>query len=220
MKNPKLGASILSVPNFLLQNKTQELFRAEIDFFHVDIMDGNFVPNLSISPTLYAEIYQSLPEIPYDLHFMVTEKALNNLLSAYLKFPPQFVTVHQEAISDWKMIAHQVRETRAKFGLAINPGTSIESIQQSLTELDLVLLMSVNPGYGGQKFLDSTYEKLRILSHIREKNHLSFLIQVDGGINLGIAKELIALGANLIVIGSDLITSKDPVSYIKQFLNL
>jgi ribulose-phosphate 3-epimerase len=217
MKNPKLGASLLSVPNFLLPKKIKELYQAKIDYFHIDIMDGNFVPNLSISPVQYEEIYKYIPTALYDLHFMVTEKALEKLLPAFLHFPPQFVTVHQEAISNWQKVAQQVRNVGAKFGIALNPDTSVDSMKQSLKELDLILLMSVVPGYGGQKFMEATYEKLQILNNIREKNKLSFLIQIDGGINLTISKQLVSLGADLIVIGSDLIQSKDPVSYIKQF---
>jgi ribulose-phosphate 3-epimerase len=217
MKNPKLGASLLSIPNFSLSEKIKQLNQAKIDFFHIDIMDGNFVPNLSISPSQYEEIYKSLPTAVYDLHFMVTEKAIESLLPAFLKFHPQFVTVHQEAISDWDQIARQVHDIGAKFGLAINPGTDLANIQKYLSSLDLILLMSVVPGYGGQKFIKTTYEKLRTLNHIRENNHLSFLIQVDGGINLTIAKQLISLGADLIVIGSDLISDPNPVAYKSRF---
>jgi ribulose-phosphate 3-epimerase len=220
MKNPKLGASLLSIPNFLLQEKVKELYNAKIDFFHIDIMDGNFVPNLSISPSLYHEIFSSIPQIYFDLHFMVTEKALHNLLTIYLQCPPRYVTIHQEAVSDWKAIAQQVRKSGVMFGLAINPSTELISIQKHLKELDLVLLMSVVPGYGGQKFKEATYKKLEILQTMRNKDHLPFLIQIDGGINLSIAKKLINQGADLLVIGSDLVSDPDPTSYISRFDSL
>jgi ribulose-phosphate 3-epimerase len=217
MKSPRLGASVLSVPFFSLSKKIKDLSLAKIDYFHIDVMDGNFVPNLSISPSLYCEIYESTPTIDFDLHFMVTQSALENLLPLFLKFPPKYLTIHLEAFTNWKEIAQQVRENGTMFGLAINPETSAQKLESFLTDLDMVLLMSVVPGYGGQKFINSTFDKLQILDRFRKENNLSFLIQVDGGINLSIAKQLVSLGTDLVVIGSDLINSKDPVSYIKQF---
>ena len=217
MKNPKLGASLLSIPNFTLKNKIQELFDAQIDFFHIDIMDGNFVPNLSLSPSQYGEIFEKLPQIDFDLHFMTTELGLKNLLDPFLAYIPQYVTIHMEAVEDWGWIANRVKNIGAKFGLAINPKTSVNSIIEYLPNIDLVLLMSVEPGYGGQSFLEVTYEKVNIMNEIRKNNSLSFAIEVDGGINLDISKKLKDLGADLIVIGSDLVWDKDPQSYIMKF---
>lgn len=217
MKSPRLGASVLSVPFFLLSKKINDLRSAKIDYFHIDVMDGNFVPNLSVSPSLYCEIFELVAPIDVDLHFMVTLAALENLLPLFLRYPPKYLTIHQEAVKNWNEIALKVRKNGTKFGLALNPDTPLEEIQPNLDKLDLVLLMSVVPGYGGQKFIESTLDKLQMLNRIRKENNLTFLIQVDGGINLAIAKQLVSLGADLIVIGSDLINSKDPVSYIRQF---
>jgi ribulose-phosphate 3-epimerase len=151
---------------------------------------------------------------------MVSQKALISLLPIYLQFPPKYVTVHEEANKDWSEIAKQIRAKGARFGLALNPETPISTIQNCLSSLDLVLIMSVVPGKGGQKFLDSTYQKLQDLDDLREKDHLTFLIQIDGGINLEISKKLISKGANLLVIGSDLIKDPNPVTYINHFHDL
>jgi ribulose-phosphate 3-epimerase len=220
MKNLKLGASILSVQSFFLYEKIYQLSKAGVNYFHIDIMDGNFVPNLSNPPSLYRDIYQSFPLLEYDLHFMVTEKALTKLIPVYLEYPPCYVTVHIEAITDVFSIARQVKEKGIKFGLAINPETDIHTIQEYLPSLDMVLLMSVSPGYGGQKFLEETYQKLQFLKIMREKSNLSFLIQVDGGINQTIAKRLILEGVNLLVIGNDLISDADPALYVQRFNQL
>lgn len=217
MRNPKLGASILSISPFLLLEKIKRFYLAGIDYFHLDIMDGNFVPNLSLSPFFYEEMFRILPHAIYDLHFMVTEKALSNLLPSFLKNPPHYVTLHQEAILDWKKVSYLVRDKGAKFGLALNPTTSIDSIKDHLQNLDMILIMSVVPGHGGQKFIDEAFDKIQSLHNIRERDHLNFLIQVDGGITLPLAKKLINLGADMIVIGSDLANATDPASYIQNF---
>jgi len=217
MKNPSLGSSLLSIPIFELKSKVQDLYNAHIDFFHIDIMDGNFVPNLSITPSLYGEIFELLPQIDFDLHFMVTELGLKNILPTFLTYPPQYVTIHLEAIEDWAWVRMEVKSCGAKFGLAINPKSSVTLLEEYLPNIDLVLLMSVEPGYGGQRFIEDTYKKIEFLDKIRRGKNLSFLIEVDGGINLDISKKLKELGTDLIVIGSDLIRDIDFESYVLKF---
>lgn len=219
MKNPKIGASLLSIPSFSLKEKIESLQKAGIDYLHIDIMDGNFVSNLAFPPKLYQEIYNLVPSIDFDLHFMVSDLAMTNLLDYYLVYPPKYITIHQEAIQDWCTIKKKAKKTNAKFGLAINPETPVTSIEKILPDIDIVLLMSVNPGQGGQKYFDITDAKLIQLNKLRQSMGLSFLIQIDGGINLSIAKKLTEIGVDLLVIGSDLVNSPDYQEYLKNLRN-
>lgn len=215
MKNHKLGASLLSLDFLSLEEKIRELISDGIDFFHIDIMDGNFVPNLSFSAKFVESIRMISPEIPIDIHFMVTEKAFFNIISQFTVFKPEFVTVHRDVISDLKYVKEMLKKEDIKIGVALNPEIEINSITDAIDYIDLVLLMSVKAGFGGQKFIDNTFKKIKDLSALKE----NFLTEVDGGIDLPISLKLKDYGVDLIVVGTSLINSKDQSGFINTFKN-
>lgn len=215
MKNHKLGASLLSLDFLSLEEKIRELISDGIDFFHIDIMDGNFVPNLSFSAKFVESIRMISPEIPIDIHFMVTEKAFFNIISQFTVFKPEFVTVHRDVISDLKYVKEMLKKEDIKMGVALNPEIGIDSITDIIDYIDLVLLMSVKAGFGGQKFIDNTFKKIKDLSALKG----NFLTEVDGGIDLPISLKLKDYGVDLIVVGTSLINSKDQSGFINTFKN-
>lgn len=212
MKNPKIGASLLSLDFLRFNEKISELKKSGVDFFHIDIMDGNFVPNLSFSSKFVNSLKVIAPEIPLDIHFMVTERAFINLIDQFIKVKPEYVTVHKEAISKLKNVKDILKKENIKIGIALNPDVKIDSIKDDIGYIDLVLLMSVKAGFGGQKFLDSTFQKIDELLALNG----NFLIEVDGGINLDISLELKKRGVDLIVIGTSLLNSRDPEYYLNR----
>ncbi len=213
MKNPKIGASLLSLDFISFEGKILELKRCGIDFFHIDIMDGNFVPNLSFSSKFVESLKKIAPEIFFDIHFMVTEKAFFSIIKQFTIFRPEYVTVHKEAISNLRYVKDMLKKDGIKMGIALNPETGIDSIKDSIDYLDLILLMSVKAGFGGQKFINSTFQKIDGLLALKG----SFLIEVDGGIDLDLSLKLKEKGVDLVVVGTNLLNSKDPESFIKKF---
>ncbi len=217
MKPPELGASLLSAHPFEIKNIAHELVESEIDFFHIDIMDGNFVPNIALNSSVCKALAADYPHIPLDVHFMTTSQGLSAIMPSFLEARPRWITFHVEMEKDLKPFFDLCISFDVAPGLAVNPDTSLDKLKPFLPYCEIVLLMSVPPGYGGQAFQQKTFERLEILNQWRKDASKSFKIEVDGGINLPIAKKLIEKGADMVVIGSQLVAQKNKKDFIFNF---
>jgi ribulose-phosphate 3-epimerase len=215
-----VGASLLSLPLFRANNVLQSLSKAGIDYWHIDVMDGNFVPNLALNAMWVQSIKEEYPSIPLDVHFMTTEKALQNVASSFLDTSPLWFSFHNESISLVDSWIQSCKKKGIQPGLAISPETSIDTLKPYLSSLSFVLLMSVEPGFGGQQFRKETYSKIEALQNLRARMSCSFRIQVDGGIQLEEAKQLQKLNVDMIVMGSYLVHHPHPSEVFQRLSEL
>jgi len=204
---PKLlvAPSILTADFARLGEQIREAEAAGVDWIHLDVMDGRFVPNLTFGP-LVVEAIRKVTKLPLDVHLMIVEP--ERYLADFARAGADWITVHFEATPHVHRAVQQVRELGKKAGLAINPGTPLEALLPLLPELDLALLMSVNPGFGGQKYIAASTERIRRLSGLRQHLNPACLIQVDGGIKPENVAEVSRAGADVVVVGSALFNNR------------
>ena len=207
----------LIAPSFLaadfgnIQREVEMLNSSEADYIHIDIMDGVFVPNISFGFPVCAAIHAHARK-PMDFHLMVTDP--NPYLEDCIKTGAEIITVHYETCDHLHRTVSRIRELGAKAGVVINPHVAIESLNDILPFVDLVLLMSVNPGFGGQKFIETTYDRVARLRHNVDQVNPEILIEVDGGVNDTNAGQLFNQGADILVAGSFVFKSDDPAQTI------
>lgn len=213
-----LAPSILAAnfSNLSEQIRATELGKA--DLIHCDIMDGRFVPNITFGP-LIVDTVNKITKLPLDVHLMIVEP--QNYIQNFVDAGADYITVHQETVDHLDRVIHQIKESGIKAGVSINPATPVETLQYVLDVVDLVLVMSVNPGFGGQKFIHYSLDKINQLYEIREKNNYKYLIEVDGGINKNNITNVKAAGVDIIVagtavFGSDNIT--ETTTYLKNLI--
>ena len=207
-----IAPSVLSA-NFGNLNKDIELInRSDADWFHLDIMDGVFVPNISFGFPIIKAI-KKLSTKPLDVHLMIVNP--DNYTLAFKEVGADILTVHLEACSHLHRSIQNIKNLGMKAGVAINPHTPIESLKDIISDIDLVCLMSVNPGFGGQKFIENTFEKVRNLKLLIEQKKSKALIEIDGGVDLKNYKKLIKSGANVLVAGNTVFNSENPTDTIK-----
>ena len=212
-----LAPSVLSADFSNLGADIQMINQSQADWFHVDIMDGVFVPNLSFGfPVM--EALKKLAQKPLDVHLMIVEP--DRYIDRFAEMGAANISVHAEACTHLHRTLQSIRQKGVKAGVAINPHTSIQTLENVGEELDLVILMSVNPGFGGQKFIENTYRKTEMLSEWRSKNGYDFLIEIDGGVNAGNAKKLVDAGADVLVAGNFVFSSENPSQTISDLKGL
>ena len=207
-----IAPSVLSA-NFGNLDKDIELInRSDADWFHLDVMDGVFVPNISFGFPIIKAI-KKLSTKPLDVHLMIVNP--DNYTLAFKEVGADILTVHLEACSHLHRSIQNIKNLGMKAGVAINPHTPIESLKDIISDIDLVCLMSVNPGFGGQKFIENTFEKVRNLKLLFEQKKSNALIEIDGGVDLKNYKKLIESGANVLVAGNTVFNSENPTETIK-----
>jgi ribulose-phosphate 3-epimerase len=210
----KIAPSILSADFAALGEAIARVESAGADLLHVDVMDGHFVPNLTIGPPVIESI-RKRTRLPLDVHLMIEEP--ERWVETYVSAGADYVTVHAEASTHLQRALSAIREAGARSGVALNPSTPPEVLQYVLEDLDLVLVMSVNPGFGGQSFIPTTYEKIRRLRQMLGARDA--LVSVDGGVNLDNAARLAQAGAKVLVAGSSVFGVPDPGSAVAALRN-
>lgn len=187
--------------------------RAGADILHLDVMDGHFVPNITFGPKMVADI-RKLTKLPLDVHLMISEP--EKYVDEFVKAGADWVSVHFEASNHLNRLVSQVRDAGAKAGVVINPATPVNVLEEILPYIDFVLLMSVNPGFGGQKFIKTSVEKAKKLSGMIKKMELDVMIEMDGGIGPANIKILSDAGVNVFVAGNAVFGAPDPAAVIAE----
>ena len=199
MKKVQISPSILSSDFSKLSSEIKKLEEGGADMIHVDVMDGHFVPNLTIGPPVIKSL-RSHTNLPFDVHLMISpvHKYIKNFSDA----GADIITIHPEATDNLIDSINHIKNLKKKAGVSLNPNTKISTVEKYLDKIDLILIMSVYPGFGGQKFIPEVVSKIKTLSEIKKNKNLNFDIEVDGGINFENSKSVIEAGANILVSGT------------------
>ena len=216
--NQIIAPSLLSADFGNLQRDVEMINQSEADWFHVDVMDGNFVPNLSIGfPVLKAIAAHA--KKPLDIHLMINHPDL--YIERFCKeAKASYLTVHYEACTHLHRTIQNIKSYGVKAGISLNPHSSVALLEDMLTEVDLVVLMSVNPGFGGQEFIEQTYQKIAALKKMIQSCNSSALIEIDGGVGLDNYQKLFAIGADVLVCGNSVFASENPIETIQKLKKL
>ena len=208
-----VAPSILSADFLNLDKEIQMVNQSQADWFHLDIMDGMFVPNISYGQPVIQAIARKADK-PMDAHLMIMDP--DRYFDDFKELGVEYLTVHYEACTHLHRSIQRIRDLGMKAGVALNPHSHISLLEDVISELDMVLIMSVNPGFGGQKFIHRSYTKITKLRELIDRNNAQTLIQVDGGVTLDNASSLVAAGADVIVAGSTIFKSESPDETIRQ----
>jgi ribulose-phosphate 3-epimerase len=206
MKNIQISPSILSADFSQLGTEIKRLEEGGADMIHVDVMDGHFVPNLTIGPPVIKALRKHC-SLKFDVHLMISP--VHKYIEAYADAGADIITIHPEATQNLEESIKTIKDLKKKVGVSLNPESKIELITEFLDQVDLVLIMSVNPGFGGQKFMPEVLDKIKKLKKIQQEKNLNFDIEIDGGINFENCKIAIDAGANILVSGTTVFKSND-----------
>ena len=213
----QIAPSILSADFTRLGEEIKAVEDAGADWIHVDVMDGHFVPNITMGPII-VEAARQATSLPLDVHLMIENP--DRFISDFISAGADLISVQAETCTHMNRTVQLIKESGAKAGVALNPATPIQAVQWVLKDIDFVLIMSVNPGFGGQQFISNSLEKIRELKKLIQSSDLSVLIQVDGGVNKGTIKDVSLAGADVFVAGSAVFGSDDYKETIRTFRSL
>ncbi len=199
MKKIQISPSILSADFSQLGKEINRLEEGGADLIHVDVMDGHFVPNLTIGPPVIKNL-RKFTKLPFDVHLMISP--VHQYIESYAEAGADIITIHPEATENLKETINLIKRFNKKVGVSLNPKTEIDKLINDIEDIDLILVMSVNPGFGGQKFMPEVLDKIKKLKNIKDENKYNFDIEVDGGINFKNSKLVLDAGANILVSGT------------------
>ena len=206
MKKIQISPSILSADFSQLGSEIKKLEEGGADLIHVDVMDGHFVPNLTIGPPVIKNL-RKYTKLPFDVHLMISP--VHEYIENYANAGADIITIHPEATENLKESISLIKKFGKKVGVSLNPKTEIKTLIDEIDNIDLVLVMSVNPGFGGQKFMPEVLDKIKELKRIKDKNQYHFDIEVDGGINFSNSKIVLEAGADILVSGTTVFKEND-----------
>ena len=206
MSSIKIAPSILSADFGQLGSEINKLEKAGADMIHIDVMDGHFVPNLTVGPPVIKTL-RKYTKLPFDVHLMISP--VHKYIKDYAEAGADIITIHPEATDNLQESIEHIKKFGKKVGVSLNPNTQIDIIEKLLVEINLVLIMSVHPGFAGQKFIPNVLDKIKELKKIKDKKNLNFDIEVDGGINFDNSKLVIEAGANILVSGTTIFKNNE-----------
>lgn len=215
-KQPIISPSILASDFANLQKEVEMLNESQADWIHIDIMDGNFVPNISFGVPVCNAINKHAKK-PLDVHLMIVEPG--KYVAEFAKYGAEYITVHAEACPHLHRNIQQIKDLGCKAGVSLNPHSPVEVLKHVINDIDLVLIMSVNPGFGGQKFIDFTYEKVHEMKKLIDEAGSNAIIEIDGGVTSQNARQLVDAGADALVAGSFVFKSNNPTQTIADLKN-
>jgi ribulose-phosphate 3-epimerase len=213
MQKTKIAPSLLAADFGNLQRDVEMVNNSDADWHHIDVMDGVFVPNISYGMPVIKAIQKHASK-PLDVHLMIIDP--DRYIDTFAKLGATILTVHYEACTHLHRTIQAIKAKGMKAGVSLNPHTNINLLEDIIGDIDLVLLMSVNPGFGGQSFIENTYEKIKALKELIQRKNASALIEIDGGVTTENAKQLVDAGADVLVAGSFVFKSKNPIQTISE----
>lgn len=213
MSKTLIAPSVLAADFANLQRDVEMINKSEADWFHIDIMDGVFVPNISFGMPVLRDIVKHATKT-IDVHLMIVDP--DRYIQTFADLGSHILTVHYEACTHLHRTLQAIKTAGMKTGVALNPHTNINVLEDTINDIDLVCIMSVNPGFGGQSFIENTYNKVTQLKELIQQKNASTLIEIDGGVTNKNAKQLVEAGANVLVAGSYVFKSSDPVHTVKD----